>query len=370
MPHFRAGLLYLLLVPLAFAQNQFVYTNNQSSPNTVTGFLVNSDGSLTQIPGSPFLTGDNGQNGTPFSLAVTTLKEKNYLYAANGADGTISGFKINGISGSLQLIPGSPFPTNRQSANYSLAISPDNRFLFVASDATALIHVFFITRGTGKLREVPGGPFSVTSTHSGLKVSTNGRFLLAGGNPNGGVAVLKISDSGAISEVPGSPFPSSTEVGTLANNCAGNLVFAANFRSIDVYTLGADGSLTPLPGSPFLDGEAHFDLVLSPSNQFLFSTGGFSETDSVFAVSAEATLSPVAGSPFFLQDFTSGITITPKGNFLYTALFISGTVDGRSVGANGTLTPVPGTPFNTNENSVAGLVEAVITFPAPSCSQR
>jgi hypothetical protein len=62
---------------------------------------VNSDGSLTQILGSPFATGDNGQNGTPFSLAVTTLKEKNYLYAANGADGTISGFRINPTTGKM-----------------------------------------------------------------------------------------------------------------------------------------------------------------------------------------------------------------------------------------------------------------------------
>jgi hypothetical protein len=59
----RAELLSLLLVTLAAAQNQFVYTNNQSQPNTITGFLVNSDGSLTQIAGSPFATGGNGQNG-------------------------------------------------------------------------------------------------------------------------------------------------------------------------------------------------------------------------------------------------------------------------------------------------------------------
>src|ERR1051325_6766676 len=121
MQYVRAGFLSLLLTTLAVAQNQFVYTNNQTSPNTVSGFLVHSDGSLTQIPGSPFMTGDNGQNGTPFSLAVTTLKEKNYLYAANGADGTISGFRINPATGDLQLVPGSPFATNNQPDNYSLA---------------------------------------------------------------------------------------------------------------------------------------------------------------------------------------------------------------------------------------------------------
>ena len=186
MQYIRIGLLSLLLTTVAAAQNQFVYTNNQTSPNTITGFLVNPDGGLTQIHGSPFTTGDNGQNGTPFSLAVTTLKEKNYLYAANGVDGTISGFRINPTTGNLQLVPGSPSATNGQAANYSLAVAPDNRFLFVASDETALIHVFRISRGTGKLREVSGGPFKVNASFSGLKVSTNGKFLLASGNQNGG----------------------------------------------------------------------------------------------------------------------------------------------------------------------------------------
>jgi 6-phosphogluconolactonase len=365
----RAGLLSLLLVTLAASQNQFVYTNNQSSPNTVTGFQVNSDGSLTEIPGSPFGTGDNGQNGTPFSVAVTTLKEKNYLYAANGADGTISGFRINPTTGNLQLVPGSLFATNDQSGNYSLAISPDNRFLFVASDATALIHVFRISRGTGNLREVPGGPFQVDVPFSGLKVSTNGKFLLVGGG-NRGVTVFQIANSGAIHEVPGSPVASSAPVNVVENNCAGNLVFAGGFGFIDVFSLGANGSLTPVPGSPFSDGEAHFDMVLSPVNQFLFTSGGFPQTDSVFTVSGNGALSQIAGSPFALPDFTGGLATTPDGNFLYTALFISGSVDGERVGADGTLTPVPGTPFSTGQNSIAGLVESVVTFPAPSCSRH
>lgn len=370
MQYIRIGLLSLLLTTLAAAQNQFVYTNNQTSPNTITGFLVNSDGSLTQILGSPFTTGDNGQNGTPFSLTVTNLKEKNYLYAANGVDGTISGFRINPTTGNLQLVPGSPFATNGQAANYSFAVSPDNRFLFVASDAAALIHVFRISRGTGKLHEVPGGPFKVNTSFSGLKVSTNGMFLLAGGSPNGGVAVFRISGSGTISEVPGSPFSSSGSVGALENNCTGNLVFAGGFGFIDVYSLSGDGSLRLVPGSPFSDGEVVFDLVLSPNNHLLFTTGGFSQTDSVFTVSADGSLSPVAGSPFFLPDFTAGIVVTPKGDFLYTALFISGAVDGQRVGDDGTLTPVPGTPFITGEHAITGLMESVVTFPAPACHQR
>ena len=137
-----------------------------------------------------------------------------------------------------------------------------------------------------------------------------------------------------------------------------------------MYSLNGDGSLKAVPGSPFSDGEAVFDLVLSPNGHYLFTTGGFSQTDSVFTVSADGSLSPIAGSPFFLPDFTAGITITPKGHLLYTALFISGAVDGQRVGADGALTPVPGTPFITGEHAITGLMESVVTFPAFACSQR
>lgn len=65
----RAGLLTLLLATLAAAQNQFVYTNNQSSPNTISGFIVNSDGSLAQIPGPPFA----GSQDRPSPTARRTL---------------------------------------------------------------------------------------------------------------------------------------------------------------------------------------------------------------------------------------------------------------------------------------------------------
>lgn len=369
----RSALLSLLLAASAVAQNQFVYTNNQSQPNTITGFQVNSDGSLTQIAGSPFATGANGQNGADHSLAVTTLPDKNYLYAANGADGTISGFRIDPATGNLGRVPASPFTTNNQAANYSLAISPDNRFLFMASDESPLIHVFTISPQTGGLRAAPGSPFNFSNPFFALKVSANGQFLFAGVDNQQAIAVFQISQSGSLSAVPGSPFAASGVVEGVETNCTGNLVFATS--GIDVYSLGADGSLKPVPGSPFSSGSSSGsdDLVLSPSNQLLFVSDSnvFSGSGDVSAlnVSAHGRLSPVKGSPFPVKDVNAGIAITAKGDFLYTVLFISGEVEGRRVGADGTLTPVPGTPFNTGGNSIAGLVETIVTFPAPSCSQ-
>ena len=69
-------------------------------------------------------------------------------------------------------------------------------------------------------------------------------------------------------------------------------------------------------------------------------------------------------------------TLLIDGKPVTSCLVLAGEADGREVttveglATDGKLTPVPGTPFNTGENSIAGLVEGVITFPAPSCSRR
>jgi hypothetical protein len=82
-------------------------------------------------------------------------------------------------------------------------------------------------------------------------------------------------------------------------------------------------------------------------------------------VAADGSLQPVPGSPFPIRDWPSSLGFSPNGQFLYDAHFASGSADGQSVDANGALTPVPGTPFLTRQSQVGVL--ALTTFPAPGC---
>lgn len=95
----------------AAAQNQFVYTDNEIAPvNTVTAFQVGSQGTLTQIAGSPFSTEGQGGQGPINAITIATTRSGFYLYAANDGDGTVSAFKIDLTTGGLALVAGSPFP--------------------------------------------------------------------------------------------------------------------------------------------------------------------------------------------------------------------------------------------------------------------
>lgn len=368
--------LSLLLTAVAVAQNQFVYTNDETTPNTVSAARIQADGSLTQIAGSPFATEGNGGGGWVEGLAIASAGKNSYLYVENGGDGTISGLKINLVNGSLRPVPRSPFLADGIAGNYALAVSPDDKFLFASSDATTVIHVYAILASTGMLFEVPGSPFQANANLDGLKVTANGRFLIAGGQSNSAVGVFNISQTGALSPVLGSPFPASGTVSAVESNCASNQVFAVSNSTnlIDAYRLSAAGNLMPAPGSPFSNGASgngpnSFDLVLSPTNHFLFTTDSFSSDISSLTVTPDTALSPVAGSPFFVGGWVSGTAVTQAGDFLYAVGFADATVGGEHINSDGTLTSAPG-PFNTGAISSVGEMNTVITFPRPSCSTQ
>jgi len=370
---------FALLASVAVAQNQFVYTDDNESNyvnlepvNTVSAFQVQNDGSLSLIAGSPFHTGGagGGHDIDPGEITVATQANASFLYAANNGTGTIAAFTINPGSGTLAHIAGSPFfADGAPGGDYSLAASPDGKFLYATADASTVIHIYSIS-SSGELTEISGSPFPAGANTQGLKVTANGKFLIAGENFSASaVAVYSIASDGTLSSVAGSPYPAAADVLGVDANCASNLVFAIS-EVIDVYSMGSDGALTAVSGEPFPNGTRSTSggLALSPNNQFLFVTDTFSNDISSFSINSEGDLSPVSGSPFTTSNWTGGVAVTQSGKYVYSAFFTFGQVDGRQISANGELTAVPGTPFSTGQSQEG--VPTVTTFPPPSCSAQ
>src|ERR1700733_6461948 len=113
-----------MVTRLASAADRYVYVNNQNQPNTITAFHVNANGSLTQLDGSPFVTGGVGAEGPIESMAIVRFGPASYLYAANGGDGTVSVFTIDRTTGNIQPIAGSPFATDGSSGTYDMLPAP------------------------------------------------------------------------------------------------------------------------------------------------------------------------------------------------------------------------------------------------------
>lgn len=149
-------------------------------------------------------------------------------------------------------------------------------------------------------------------------------FLLEnGGSPTGTIRVFSVNAStGAITEVPGSPFNAGLGPESLALDPTGRFLYVANNLSDDVTAFSIDptsGALTELPGSPASIGGETQAIGIDPTGRFLYVFAINGPGQSLFeftidGVSGVLTAVPSAAQPGV---FTTAITFDPMGNYGY-----------------------------------------------------
>jgi 6-phosphogluconolactonase len=377
VPLLRLVICVLLSSP-AWGQANFVYTNDDLFPgNTVSGFSVSVNTTLTPVPGSPFSTGGAGSGSGFFSAnRITTVK--NFLYSSNSTSSDVSAFTIDPASGELKPIEGSPFPAGGIGlSGISLAATPDGRFLFAGKGYSSDITTFSIGPNGGL---TPLGPplwlGYIQDGVSYVKVSPDGRFLAVTIPIAHRIGMFAIANNGSLTPVPGSPFSADGEGAPtgLEINCASDLLFAGETfgnATVFVYSIAADGVLTPQPGSPFTApvGNGAIGLLLSEDEKHLFVSNTFSDSISVFEVGSDGVLTPGPLFPVESGGLPSGIAINETSTVLYTANFsyLTPSIAAFRVLNSGVLTAVAGSPLNTGQPE--GLL-SLTAFPPRTCAIR
>jgi len=158
-------------------------------------------------------------------------------------------------------------------------------------------------------------------------------FLLEGkGVPTGSIHVFSVNSStGALTEVPGSPFDAGLIPNQLVVDPTGRFVYVTNEQSEDITAFTVDpssGTLTELPGSPFPIGGAPVTSGVDPTGQFfyVFATnimnGALWEflyeftIDDVTGVLTAASLPPAAWE-FGQGPLITSMAFDPAGNIAY-----------------------------------------------------
>ena len=223
----------------------------------------------------------------------------------SGPPNVIRGFEV-AADGSLSPIAGSPFPSTAVGAPVSgifgMGFGP-------TGDRAAAAFLFdggaqgYGATPAGAL--APAGSPVETPSATGLAVSPDGRFAYTGTRDFGGDFAVGI-------------------VG---------------------YSIASDGGLTPLPSSPFDNGEFG-DIAITPAGQFLYAAkpGGTIEG---FAITGDGTLTSLGLTPV---PSAATLASSPDGRFL----FVSNNLGVRSftIGADGFLTQ-NGEPALTEDNGLA-----------------
>ncbi|MBV8052884.1 MAG: beta-propeller fold lactonase family protein [Acidobacteriaceae bacterium] len=146
-------------------------TSSGIPPADINAFAVQSDGSLKLVPGSPIAI--PGGNGLP-ALAMDPLGQFLYASSFTSGGGAVAAFTVDRVSGALTPVPGSPFvvPVGvcKPSADFcqesptDLAIEPTGKYLYGVLGIQSAVAGFVIDRANGALSDLPGSPYPELSS--------------------------------------------------------------------------------------------------------------------------------------------------------------------------------------------------------------
>jgi 6-phosphogluconolactonase (cycloisomerase 2 family) len=217
----------------------FVYVGNQVQ-GTITSFRIdNTTNTLNLIP----LSSPNSPNTS--ALALDALSGS-FLWATNFGSHTVSTFSIDPVTGVLTpvgTVSAVTFPN-------AIASHPNGNFVYVGHSSNGgALAMFSVNRTTGELTSI-GTVSNAVSTPTDLLISPNGNFAYALSASNGSISRLQVNPAtGAVSVLGFTGVSGASNCEALAQTPGGGILYASCSSSlgtfVQAYTVDlATGALT------------------------------------------------------------------------------------------------------------------------------
>jgi 6-phosphogluconolactonase len=308
-----------------------VYVNNDSAiHNSVAGFARHRNGTLTPLPGSPFLTGGAGL-GTPTGSAgaIQFSADGRFLLAVDPASDDISVLRIK-HDGSLRLVDTEP-----SNGTTPLSIAVHGNLVYVANGgAGGSDYTGFRLDRRGQLRPIAEStvPLPDDALPGQILFSGDGRTVAATRvGPSAGPSFIdsfRVGHDGRLTGAPGSPFAAQRigPFGSAFRPTEPDQLFVSNAHdgalagSVSAYHVAQDATLTPIGGSPFADLQtAPCWVEISHDGRYLFAINTASTSISRYWIAPDGSLTLLGSTPFKspanLRPFDA--RLDPSGHFLY-----------------------------------------------------
>jgi hypothetical protein len=299
-----------------------------------------------------------GSVGDPFGRA---------LYTADGT-GAIHEYTINGTTGALTEVSGSPFPvpTSPPLRDPTPHFGPDP-YTDLPGNFVYLNNCGLRRNSTGTLAPIPGGGCFPGTGGMRTVAHPSGKFLIQAcdmpdvtliSNP---ICVAGVNQStGQLLKDPNPIVVQLTAAADVAVHPSGNFVYMSAgaqvfpptpvSQAIFLFSFDAGtGLLTQINGGAALPVQNQVSaLAMTPNGKFLYAVDNTNMY--VFAITPGGALLPISGSPFpFAHTFNPiarAFQIDNTGQFLYLAATDINAVIGFKIDPNtGNFTAIPGSPF-------------------------
>jgi len=332
---------------------------------------------VTQQPSSPTqrcVVGNatiNIQNANDTSVAVSCAE---YSYVTNAADNTLLSYNVDATTGAVAVI-GAPTATG---ASPHAIVSFENcdgatpqscdgtafqRYVFVGNEGSNDVSAFVVDVTTGALTAVPGSPFPVGKDPQAMALY--GVFLYVANAGSDSVSPYFIDWNTGSLTAAGSPVASGKSPTSIVVDPVfpgDSAIYVANHGGSNDISAFYSG-LTPVPGSPFPAGGNPLSLALGAHGKFLYSANPDATNPSISGFSVDTTsgaLAPLSGSPFPIP-VSHYIATDQTGAYLYVT---SGTnILGYAIDATtGALTALPGFPVAAGANAYSMTIDPTNQF--------
>ncbi|MGZ4870808.1 MAG: lactonase family protein [Candidatus Angelobacter sp.] len=333
--------------------------NPPGNPTEIVSFAINPNTGALGTP-TVMATGPvRGSVADPFGRA---------LYTADGATGAIHEYTINGTTGALTEVSGSPFsvPTSPPLQDPTPHFGADpytdllGNFVYLnncglrrnSAGTLAPITGGGCFPGTGGIRTVahPSGKFLIQTCDMPDVTLISNPICVAGANPS----------TGQLLKDPNPIVIQLTVASDVAVHPSGNFVYMSagtdifpptpSPQGIAAFNFDAGtGLLQPASGGADLPVPNQLSaLAMTPNGKFLYAVDNTNMY--VFAITPGGALLPISGSPFpFAHQFrlsARAFQIDNTGQFLYLAARDINAVIGFKIDPNtGNFTAIPGSPF-------------------------
>jgi 6-phosphogluconolactonase (cycloisomerase 2 family) len=353
-----------------------LYAVNAGS-NDITGYAIDqTTGTLTALPGSPFKAGTN-----PRKLTVDSAGR--FAYVTNGGSNDVFIYAVDPTTGALTQSSRAYAGTQP----FELLLHRTGKFAYVANTGSANISGYLVDAKTGELSQLAGSPFvtsgvpgDTTSYNGGrapMLLHPNGKLLFVRSTTAKTISVFTIDPtSGGLTAAQGSPHTTGDGAVTQALDATGRFLFVANHGSapgpgsISVFAVNTDtGAMTEVAGSPFALAGGPAWVSPDPSGNFLYAAGSNSVIYSMKVDPDTGVLTPLSSGATVLTGDTPIVTLAVPGlaqpgaatfrsKFAYVPN-ADNTISGYAIDpTSGALTPAPNSPFPSKGTGLSAVAVA------------
>lgn len=289
-----------------------------------------------------------GADGT----TATSASAVSHIYVGGVLSDSIAGVNVSTDDAAPQPVPGSPFSSGLGA--FVVAASPNGRFLYTVPNIGSSEIMVYSVAGNGQLTRVQTAkiPIPGNATTMGLSFSPDGRHMYAtsgtGFFDRGGiVTTYNVADNGIPSQV-GQPVSIGADSGLMMSTVSadGRNLYVSDYRqgTIVRLALSSDG----VPSAPLervATGAGPCFPTISPDGKHFYNVNELGGNVSAFSIAADGSLTPVSGSPFAAGSTPHSVTITPDNHYMYVPNVLSHNIDGYEIQPSGALVKLTGSPY-------------------------